>query len=153
MNSGKADLFHLIRSMSKSEKRYSKMESKKAGDKTSNHIKLFDAINKMEEYDEDILKRKLKKETFVKHLSAEKRYLYQAILKSIRNFRGDQSIFAQIKSLVIDANYLQERSLYSQAKNMLNKAEKLAKKIDDTISLLEINFKKQLQLPTTLRYL
>ena len=69
------------------------MESKKAGDKTSNHIKLFDAINKMEEYDEDILKRKLKKETFVKHLSAEKRYLYQAILKSIRNFRGDQSIF------------------------------------------------------------
>ena len=144
MNSGKADLFHLIKSMSKSEKRYFKMESKKAGDKTSNHIKLFDAINKMEEYDEDILKKKLKKETFVRHLSAEKRYLYQAVLKSIRNFRADQSIFAQIKSLVIDANILMERSLNNQAKKLLDKAAKLAEKIDDTISLLEINLKKQL---------
>jgi len=143
MSTGREDLFRLIQSMSKSEKRYFKMESKKAGAKTSNHIKLFDAINNLEEYDEDVLKKKLKKEKFIEHLSAEKRYLYQAVLRSIRNFRGDQSIFAQIKTLVLDANNLLERGLYIQAEKMLEKAEKLASKIDDTVSLLEINLKKQ----------
>ncbi len=143
MSAGKDDLFRLIQSMSKSEKRYFKMESKKAGDKTSNHIKFFDAINDLEEYDEGVLKKKLRKEKFIAHLSAEKRYLYKAVLRSIRNFRGDQSVFAQIKTLVIDANYLSERSLNDQAKKILDKAGKLAAKIDDTVSLLEINLKKQ----------
>ena len=144
MGKGREDLFHLIQSMSKSEKRYFKMESKKAGNKTSNHVKLFDAINNLEEYDEEVLKKKLRKEKFIQHLSAEKRYLYQAVLRSIRNFRGDQSIFAQIKTMVVDANYLLERALYDQAENILDKAQKLAEKIDDTVSLLEINVKRQL---------
>jgi hypothetical protein len=143
MNKGKDDLFRLIQSMSKTEKRYFKMESKKAGAKTSNHVKLFDAINNLEEYDEELLKKKLKKEKLIKHLSAEKRYLYQAVLRSIRNFRSDQSIFARIKALVLDADYLLARSLYDQAEKRLDKASILATKIDDTISLLEINLKKQ----------
>lgn len=143
MSAKRDDLFLLIQSMSKTEKRYFKMESKKAGDKTSNHVKLFDAINNLDEYNEDVLKKKLKKEKFIAHLSAEKRYLYNALLKSIRNFRGDQFIFTQIKTMVIDANYLLERTLYDQAEKILDKAERLAIKIDDTVSLLEINLKKQ----------
>jgi len=143
MSTGREDLFRLIQSMSKNEKRYFKMESKKAGAKTSNHIKLFDAINNLQEYDEGVLKKKLKKEKFIEHLSAEKRYLYHSVLRSIRNYRGDQSIFAQIKTMVLDANNLLERGLYSQAEKMLGKAEKLASKIDDTVSMLEINMKKQ----------
>ena len=143
MSAKRDDLFQLIQSMSKSEKRYFKMESKKAGNKTSNHIKLFDAINNLEEYDEEILKKKLKKEKFIDHLSAEKRYLYQAVLRSIRNYRGDQSTFAQIKTMVIDANYLLERSLHDQAAKILDKAAKLAAKIDDSVSLLEINLTRQ----------
>ena len=142
MNTRKDDLFQLIRSMSKSEKRYFKMESKKAGNKTSNHIKLFDTINNLEDYDEEVLKKKLKKEKFVEHLSAEKRYLYQAVLKSIRNFNSDKSIFTQLKNMVMDANQLLGRGLYTQAEKMLDKAHKMAEKMDDSVSLLEINLKK-----------
>jgi len=47
------ELFDLIKSLSKSEKRFFKLQSSlQSGDK--NYVRLFDCIDRMEEYDEEI---------------------------------------------------------------------------------------------------
>ena len=74
------ELFRLIRSLSKSEKRFFKlMSSLQSGEK--NYIKLFDAIEKQAEYDEEAIKVQFKTETFIKHLPSEKNHLYKLILQ------------------------------------------------------------------------
>ena len=130
----KQDLFDLISAMSKSEKRYFTLDAQKSGKKDAKYLELFKAINGMNEYDEAKLKKK-----FPKNLSADKAYLYDAILRSMRDYRSAKSISAQIKEMILDAKYLYERGLYDQSEDRLNEARELAKSIDDQIALLEIN--------------
>ena len=99
MNQGKDHLFQLIQSMSSSEKRYFKRNALIAKDADANYLKLFDALNKMQEYDEAALKKK----PFVKHFASERKYLYEAILRSLRNYCKEESIRTQIFDLLIDA--------------------------------------------------
>ncbi|MEM1320912.1 MAG: hypothetical protein AAGG75_11690, partial [Bacteroidota bacterium] len=135
--SAKDDLYRLIQSMSKSEKRYFKLDTKKSGDQT-NYLRLFDAINDMDEYDEEKLKKKFKGQKFIKHLSQEKKYLYEAILRSMRNYNSDKSSVAQIKECLLDARYLYDRGLYDQSGKVLKKARKIAYLFEDHMAILEI---------------
>ncbi len=140
----KDDLYRLIQSMSKSEKRYFKLDTKKSGEQT-NYLRLFDAINDMADYDEDKLKKKFQGEKFIKHLSQEKKYLYEAILRSMRNYNSDKSSLAQIKESLLDARYLYDRGLYDQSGKILKKVKKTATQFEDYLALLEI-IKVELQL-------
>lgn len=130
----KEDLFKLIQSMSKSEKRYFTLDAQKSSSKGSKYLELFKAINGMETYDESILKEK-----FPKNLSTDKAYLYEAIMRSMRDFNSSKSISARIKEMIQDAKYLYERGLYDQCEHRLQDARVLAEDIDDQLALLEIN--------------
>jgi hypothetical protein len=58
------ELFELIKSLTKSEKRFFKLQSSlQSGDK--NYIRLFDTIDKMSEYDEEEVKSNFKGEKFI----------------------------------------------------------------------------------------
>jgi len=141
----KDDLFQLIQSMSKSEKRYFKLDTRKGGDKTNNYLRLFDALNSMEGYDEEKIRQKFKGEKFIKHLPQEKKYLYEAILRSMRNYQSDKSSTAQIKEGLLDARYLYERGLYEQSGKVLKKIKKIAYQFEDYLAVLEI-IKEELRL-------
>ncbi|MEO1435513.1 MAG: hypothetical protein AAFV80_08250, partial [Bacteroidota bacterium] len=132
------DLFLLIHSLSKTEKRYFKLQVKQKGDLTSNYARLFDAINKMDEFDEAILRKKFRGEKMLNNLPKEKAYLYQAILKSMRAYRKDKASRIQIRELMTDADFLRERSLFDQAERLLTKAKKTAYKFEHYMALLEI---------------
>ncbi|HQZ43738.1 MAG TPA: hypothetical protein PK735_12690, partial [Flavobacteriales bacterium] len=68
------ELFDLIRSLTKSEKRFFKLHSSlQSGDK--NYLRIFDSIDKQKAYDEEALKKQFAKETFIKHLPSEKNHL------------------------------------------------------------------------------
>lgn len=61
------ELFKLISSLSKSEKRFFKLSSAlQSGDK--NYLKIFDYIEAQENYDEEALKEAFKNEVFIKHI-------------------------------------------------------------------------------------
>ncbi|MEO1628164.1 MAG: hypothetical protein AAFV25_23650, partial [Bacteroidota bacterium] len=136
MSSKREDLYSLIQSLSKTEKRYFKMEARKAGDKSnSKYIQLFEAIQQMDKYDEEALK----KQTFVKNLSMEKAYLSDAILRSLRNFHSEKSLGARMRDLIANARILQDRELYKQSLRQLTKAKKMAYELHDYLSVLEIN--------------
>lgn len=74
-------LFQLIRSLEKSEKRNFKLYiQRNSGNKDLKIIELFDAIDKLEEYDENLL---LKKLSSIKkpQLSNIKAHLYKQLLE------------------------------------------------------------------------
>ena len=67
-----ADLFELIKSLTKSEKRYFKVYSaQQTKNNSNNYILLFDAIDRQEVYNEEKIKRKFRNHTFGKKLSED----------------------------------------------------------------------------------
>lgn len=129
----KEDLFNLINAMSRSEKRYFTIDAKKSGKKGSKYLELFQMINGMNEYDEAKLRKKFS------NIHADKSYLYEAILRSMRDYRSATSRAARIKELILDYKYLYEQGLYSQSEERLQEAKDLAKDYGYTLSLLEIS--------------
>lgn len=130
----KADLFQLIKAMSKSEKRYFTLDAQKSGRKDARYLELFQVINEQETYDEAPLKEK-----FDKTLPTDKTYLYEAILRSMRDYRSANSYAARIKEMIMDAKYLYERGLYDQSEERLNAAKELADQFGDQLSMIELN--------------
>ncbi|MEM8527091.1 MAG: hypothetical protein AAGG68_20795 [Bacteroidota bacterium] len=140
----KNDLHRLIRSMSKSEKRYFTLDAQKAGKKNAKYLRLFKAINALEHYSEAEIKQQ-----FPKNLAADKTYLYDAILRSMRDYHSKKSRAAQIKEHLMDAKYLYERELYDLCEASLQSAKKLAEELGDHLSLLEINKQMRKVVKTT----
>lgn len=131
------ELFDLIKSLSPSEKRYFKVNASK-GDSKSNYIKLFDAIEKQTEYDEENVKKKLAKEKFVKYLSAEKNHLHEQIMRSMRLFHANRTVDNKIHEMLQDEAFYRDKGLKSLREKTLLKAKELATKFERFHYLQEI---------------
>src|SRR6185437_1247901 len=132
------NLFDLIKSLDKNEKRYFKVMF--AGSETGEDRKmllLFDHINKQEEFDEDSI---LKKEPSIKptQLSNLKAYLYEKIMQSIRQYNASRMYDIKIREQIDFAQLLVERRLYSLGNGCLKKAKKMAKQNSNLELQLEI---------------
>ena len=131
------ELFRLVKSLSKSEKRFFKlMSSLQTGDK--NYIKLFDAIKKQDEYDEDEIKQVFAKEIFIKHLPSEKNHLYKLILKSLRLFYSENSISAILAENIQSIEILYNKALYTECGKLIIKAKRIAAKHERFYYLFEL---------------
>lgn len=131
------ELFQLIKSLSKSEKRYFKLSSSlQSGEK--NYMKLFDAVECQSEYDEDALKNKFVKETFIKHLPSEKNHLYNLILKSLRGFYSDHSAAAILQEQLRNIELLFDKALYKECAKIIRKAKKMAYDYEKYYFLLDL---------------
>ena len=107
------ELFDLIKSLSKSEKRFFKLQSSlQSGDK--NYVRLFDCIDRMEEYDEEQIKKLFKGEKFIKHLPSEKNHLYKLILKSLRSYYSDTSVSSMLKQEIKNIEILYNKALFDE---------------------------------------
>ncbi len=145
-NKASDNLHKLIKSMSKPEKRYFKVFSSRhvIGDQNNYQI-LFDAIDKLDEYDEDKLMRKFKNEAFIHRFSIAKSRLYQSILKSLDAFHSNSSVEAQLKRQLHCAEILYNKSLYDQSYKLLRSSKKVAEKYEKVTTLIEIrNWEKRL---------
>jgi len=119
------ELFDLIKSLTKSEKRFFKLSSSlQSGSK--NYLKIFSAIDKQSEYDEEAIKQQFDKETFVKHFPSEKNHLYKLILKSLRAYHSDNSVSSILKQEVKNIEILYMKSLYKECNKFLTRAKKMA---------------------------
>lgn len=135
-------LFELIKSMSKSEKRYFKiLSSRHTIGEENNYITLFDYIEKLSEYDEEKLFNYFSGEAFLNQFSITKNRLYENIMKALDAFHSSSSVDTQIARLIHGAQILYDKSLYDHAKRQLLSAERLAKKHDKNGALYEINLK------------
>ena len=139
-NKASESLHRLIKSLSKSEKRYFNLYSSRhtLGDKNNNLI-LFEAIDKQIVYDEDALLKQFKKESFVKLFSITKTRLYDLILDSLIAYHAKSSVDAQLKRDLHCAEILYKKTLYDQCSKLLSSTKKMAQKYERHSSLLEIN--------------
>ncbi|MDX1444637.1 hypothetical protein [Lishizhenia sp.] len=133
-------IHELIKSLSKSEKRYFKIiSSRHTIGEQNNYITLFDYIDSQDEYDEAALFKHFKGETFLNKFSITKNRLYEAIMKALDAYHSSSSIDASIYRLLHGAEILYKKSLYKHCKKQLLSAERLAKKHDRYGLLVEIN--------------
>lgn len=118
-------LFFLIKSLSKSEKKYFRQYSERhvIGEK-NNYLVLFDAIQRQEDYDEAALKSLLSNTSFVDYLPVAKTYLYEQILESLHLYHQTNSIREKIKKQIHYCEILFQKGLAEQAKIAFKKAEK-----------------------------
>ena len=120
-------LFQLIKSLKKGEKRNFTLFVKRNSAGTDlKFIRLFDAMDKMKEYDEvELLKKNktLKKQ----QLSNIKAHLYKQILSSLRIIREENNIDIQLHEQMDYARILYNKGLYLQALKILDKMKESAK--------------------------
>lgn len=128
--------------MSKSEKRYFKIYASKhiIGEK-NNYTVLFDFIQKMEEYDEDLIFKKFEGKPLLNRFSITKKRLYNYILKALDAFYADSSIDARLYKMIHSAEILYKKALYQQCLKMLKSTEKQAVKFEKYHILIEIQLK------------
>jgi hypothetical protein len=133
------DLFRLVKSLTSFEKGYfKKYATKNTPGEKNNYIVLFDAVDKMETYDEELLRKKIKNSPFVKQLPVYKNYLYNLILKSLSSYSTYESIGRKITDLIKNATILTKKALHKDALKHLKRAKLLAVKYENTKALLEI---------------
>lgn len=138
-------LFDLIKSLSPSEKRYFRRVLSGSGKDKRNFIRLFDEIDKLDSYDESKIKSKFKGARFINQLHVTKIYLQESILKALRLFHASASASLIIKDHLKNIEICFNKELYNQCALEIQKAEKIARKVEDDISLLEIlNWKRKL---------
>ena len=126
-NSFTDTLFQLVRSLEKAEKRHFKLYIKRSsGNEDLKIVELFDALDKLEEYDEVLLLKKLKS---IKkpQLSNVKVHLYKQLLASLRLLKSTDSIDLQLNEQFDYAHILYKKGLFSQSLKILDKAKETAK--------------------------
>ncbi len=130
-------LFLLIKSLTKSEKRYFKLAAGRQGNR-QNYLELFEILDQLDAYDESRINSKISGRSFMQQLHVVKNYLSQLILKSLRSYHLNHSVPAQIRATLTDVEILFKRDLFTNCIKSLKKAERLAYRIDDQRALLEV---------------
>src|SRR3954469_13602874 len=139
------ELFQLIKSLETSEKRLFKLHIKRStGSIDLKMIQLFDALDKMNEYDEKTLleNKNIRKE----QLSNMKANLYKQLLASLRLMKDDDNIDMQLHEQMGYARILYNKGLYLQALKVLDKIKQTAKKnYQITFQLQALIFEKKIE--------
>lgn len=136
-------LFQLIHSLQKSEKRNFKLYVKRnSSNQALKIVQLFDAIDKMASYDEQLLLSKtasIKKE----QLPNIKAHLYKQLLSSLRLLEGNENIDIQLHEQLDYAKLLYNKGLYHQSLRILEKIKEAAKTGNQTSILIEVLMKEK----------
>jgi len=120
-------LFQLVKSLEKSEKRNFKLYAKRnSATEDLKVVQLFDALDKMNDYNE---KELLKKTKSVKkqQLSNIKANLYKLILSSLRLIKEEDNIDIHLHEQMDHARILYNKGLYLQSLKMLERLKETAK--------------------------
>jgi hypothetical protein len=120
-------LFQLIKSLEKSEKRNFKLYAKRnTATEDLKVVQLFDALDKMTEYDEKLLLKKAKSIS-KQQLSNIKAHLYKQILSSLRLIKEEDNIDIHLHEQMDHARILYNKGLYLQSLKVLERLKETAK--------------------------
>ena len=120
-------LFQLIHSLEKAEKRHFKLYIKRSSSNENLKIvQLFDAMDKMTEYDEKLLLKRLP-DIQKTQLSNLKAHLYKQVLASLRLLKSAESIDLQLNEQFDYAHILYKKGLFLQSLRILERAKEIAK--------------------------
>ncbi len=120
-------LFQLVRSLEKSEKRHFKLYIKRSsGNSDLKIIRLFDVLDKLSDYDEAVVLKKLPGVT-KPQLNNLKQHLYKQLLAGLRLLKTNDTTDLQLSELLDYGRVLYNKGLILQALKQLEKAKDLAR--------------------------
>jgi hypothetical protein len=131
-------LFQLIHSLEKSEKRNFKLYvTRNTATEDLKIIQLFDALDKMNQYDEDLL---LKRNPSIKkvQLSNIKANLYKQLLASLRILKSNETIDIELNEQLDYARILYNKGLYHQSLRILDRIKQIANEHNQVTFLLQV---------------
>lgn len=139
-------LFELIQSLTKSEKRSFKLYAKRSGGASeTKYIKLFDVMEKMEVYNEELILKKLPG-TSKTQFSNLKSHLYQQILGSLRLSNLKDDIDIDLREQLDFIRVLYKKGLYQQSLRLLNRAKNITGDYrKDLFQLALLDYEKQIR--------
>ena len=134
-NKRSSTLFKLVKSLSKSEKRYFRLSESNSSDKK--YLRLFELIEGQAVFDENAI---LESESVFSRsqFSNLKAHLYSKVLRSLRDFSLPSIAGVQIREFIDEAQILFNKSLYQQSSSRLKKAFALASATDNLELQLEV---------------
>lgn len=119
-------LFSLVRSLTKSEKRYFRMlAAMQKGEK--NYMVLFEFLEKKTVLD-DAFANELKKIFPGASVEPARKHLYRVLMKSLRQFEIDKDIETRLMNLLQDSRILYNKGLIKLSLEQLEKAKQMALK-------------------------
>jgi hypothetical protein len=131
-------LFQLIHTLEKAEKRHFKLYIKRSSAKEDlKVVQLFDVLDKMEDYDERIIFKKIPFLT-KPQLANLKTHLYKEVLASLRLLRASDNIDLQLSELLDHARILYNKGLKIQSLRILEKAKEQARHHSKFNTLVQI---------------
>lgn len=134
------ELFQLVKSLEKSEKRNFRLYLKRlSGSEEMKSVQLFEYLDKVEgeDYDEEVMLRKIpsiKKQ----QLSNIKAHLYKQLLASLRMVLDDDNIEMYLDEQLVNATILYNKGLYLQSLRILDRIKLIAKNSFQTTYWLQI---------------
>ncbi len=140
------ELFQLVKSLEKAEKRNFKLfVQRNAAGADMKTVQLFDALDKLDDYDEEALLRK-NKDIKKQQLSNLKASLYRQILASIRILKDDYTIQLQLNEMMDYARILFNKGLYLQSLKTLARIKEEARNSHQlTYCLQALLFEKKIE--------
>ena len=133
-------LFQLVKSLEKSEKRNFKLYVKRnSSSENLKTIQLFDALDKMSDYDERLMLQK-NKSISKQQLSNIKAHLYKQILSSLRIIRDENNIDIQLHEQMDHARILYNKGLYLQSLKVLERLKDMARSYNQITYLQQALF-------------
>ncbi len=139
-------VFQLIHSLEKAEKRNFKLYIKRnSANDDLKIIELFDALDKLDEYDESLLLKKLP--TIKKpQLANVKSHLYRQVLASLRVIKISESVDLQLHEQLDYARILYHKGLYYQSLKILEKVKELSASFNqDSFLIQAISLEKKIE--------
>lgn len=137
-NHSKDQLFRLIKSLSKAEKRHFRLYANRTmSSQERKFLQLFDALDKIAEYDDDLLIDRLEgiNRSNLPHL---KRHLFKQLLTSLRLINIQNNIDIQIREQLDFARILYSKGLYMESLRILERNKETAEGHHQDILHLEI---------------
>jgi len=127
-NKASNQLFLLIKSLSKQEKRYFKIFSNRHSSENNNYYRLYQIISQQDEYDEEKVIENLKDRPFANRLSIAKTRLYEQLLKSLNAFHSSKTVDSELFFILMSIEVLYHKALYKAAWKKLQRGFKLAQR-------------------------
>jgi hypothetical protein len=119
-------LFQLVRSLTKTEKRYFSIYAQlHTKSENNDYLKLFREFERHDTLDETKIKSNLTGERLLEHYAVTKSYLYDLILKAMRSY-SKHSEDKRVLDLIQDVEFLASKGIFDQALQLLFKAREIS---------------------------
>ena len=97
------------------------MRKHRQGEEVPRYLVLFQAMDQLEEYDEEELRHLLEGEKMLKQLGTAKDYLLRLLLSDLRAFAFEKDPFQQLRGLLDELELIAPRKLFALARRLIKK--------------------------------